>query len=132
MMAGWARDPVTEVALLGSLLGIGFVGSSALWMSMRIELRESRKALHALRLSTENAIAELQAKIDELRSAPVSEVAPPAPMTVQGLNLTTRTKALRMHHRGESTSSIAAALGIQQEEVELLLKMDRLLEIPAS
>jgi hypothetical protein len=43
------------------------------------------------------------------------------------MNLTTRTKALRMHQRGETIPGIAAALGVQQEEVDLLLKLDRLL-----
>jgi hypothetical protein len=46
--------------------------------------------------------------------------------------MTTRAKVLRMHRRGETTSTIAAALGAQQEEVELLLKLDRLLDASAA
>ena len=122
------HEPVIQLAILGGLLGVGLMGCLALWISTRMQARESRKAFQAFRLSMEKTVAELQVKLEELRAAPVAEPAPPAPMTVQGLNLTTRARALRMHRRGESISSISAALGVQQEEVELLLKMDRLLE----
>jgi len=130
MKIDWLLEPVTQVAILGALLGIGLMGSLALWISAKIEARASRKIFQAFRLSTETAIAELSARIEELRAAPApaSDPAPHALTTVQGLNLTIRAKALRMHRRGETVPSIAAALGVQQEEVGLLLKMDRLLD----
>jgi hypothetical protein len=44
------------------------------------------------------------------------------------LNLTKRAQALRMYRRGETVASIAAALQTPSTEIELLLKVDRLLE----
>jgi len=44
-----------------------------------------------------------------------------------GLNLTSRAKALRMHRRGEAVASIAAALCLPRNEVDLLIKVHRLL-----
>jgi len=41
----------------------------------------------------------------------------------QGMNLTRRSQALRMHRLGQSPENIAAALGISRREVDLLLKV---------
>ena len=124
MNAGWAFDPVAQAIVLG----VGLMGSLALWISEKIEARAAQKAFEDFRVSTEAAIQGLSARIEELRAAPpVSELAPSPVMSVQGMNLTIRTKVLRMHRRGETIPGIAAALGVQQEEVDLLLKLDRLL-----
>jgi hypothetical protein len=67
---------------------------------------------------------ELERQIDELRrdvsATPIATNAPRA-----GLNLDKRSHALRMHRRGEGPAEIAAALGIPQQEVLLLLKVHR-------
>jgi hypothetical protein len=132
MKVDWLHDPVIQVAILGALLGIGLMGSLALWISTSTKARAARKAFQAFRVSTETALTDLTAKVEQLQTVPAPEVVSPAPMAVQGLNLTTRAKALRMHRRGETISTIAASLGVQQEEVDLLLKMDRLLETPTA
>jgi hypothetical protein len=49
----------------------------------------------------------------------------PAP-SVSGLNLSKRTQALRMSRRGEAPQQIAGALGLPRHEVELLMKVHRL------
>jgi len=123
MNAEWVLDPVVSTVVMG----VGLMGSLALWILEKIEARAARRTFADFRLSTEAAIQDLSARIEELRAAPVSETAPSQVMSVQGMNLTTRTKALRMHRRGETIPGIAAALGVQQEEVDLLLKLDRLL-----
>jgi hypothetical protein len=124
----WILAPVIQEIVLGA----GLLGSLALWMSAKAETRALWSELAALRASTDEAIGELAAQSEKLREAPVCEPASSAPglMAVQGLNLTARTKVLRMHRRGEAPSSIAAALGVQQEEVNLVLKLDRMLETP--
>ena len=43
-----------------------------------------------------------------------------------GLNLSKRSQALRMHRRGEAPAQIAAALNIPSQEVELLIKVQRI------
>ena len=49
----------------------------------------------------------------------------------QALNLTKRAQVLRMHNRGESVHSIAAALQIPSGEVSLLLKIEHLTDADA-
>lgn len=127
----WIVAPVTQEIILG----VGLLGSLALWIGARSQVNAMSRELKALRVSTEATLKDLSAlsaQMEKMKEEPVCEVAP-APsafMGVQGLNLTTRTKVLRMHRRGEATSSIAAALGVHQEEVDLLLKVDRMLEAP--
>jgi hypothetical protein len=132
MKTDWLNESVIQISILAALLGIGLIGSITLWVFAKIDARASRKEFQVFRLSTETAISDLVARIEALQSVPVSEPIPSPLMTVQGMNLTTRTKVLRMHRRGETIPSIAAALGAQHEEVELLLKLDRLLETPAA
>jgi hypothetical protein len=131
MRTDWLNDSVIQISILAALLGIGLIGSVALWIFAKMDARAARKEFQVFRLSTESAISDLAARIEALRSVPVSEPIPLL-MTVQGMNMTTRTKVLRMHRRGETIPTIAAALGAQHEEVELLLKLDRLLETPAA
>ena len=50
---------------------------------------------------------------------------PPAPLR-SGLNLSKRTQALRMAARGETPEHIAAALSLPDSEVQLLLKVQRM------
>lgn len=128
MNASWILAPVMQAVILGT----GLIGCVALWISVKIEARSSGKKTEVFRRSVEAAIKDLESKIEELRKAPAADPIPAGPRTVEGLNLTTRAKALRMSRRGEPISSIAAALGVQQEEVELLLKLDRLLEVTAA
>lgn len=125
---------VTQIAILAGVLGLGLIGSLVLWIATKMDVRAVRKALDAYRESNEAAIQELRASVEALKSAPAANPAPVASnaLAVQGLNLTNRTKALRMHRRGESIPSIAASLGVAQEEIELLLKLERLLESPAA
>jgi hypothetical protein len=136
MNMNWILAPGTELIIVGAITGVGLIASLAVWIFATAEARASKKMLADFRASTETTIKELNARIDDLRVKPVAPVLAdpivPAPMTLQGMNLTNRTKALRMHRRGEAVPSIAAALGVQQEEIELLLKMDRLMEAPAA
>jgi hypothetical protein len=130
MNTNWYLEPVTQVAFLCGILGVGLIGSLTLWISAKIDAKAVRKEVREFRLATEATILELKSGIDELRKAPLSESVPSASLVVQGLNLTDRTKALRMHSRGESIFSIAGSLGVPQEEIQLLLKLDHLLEVP--
>jgi hypothetical protein len=126
MNGGWILEPLSHTVILGG----GLAGALSLWISAKIEMRVFRKTFDAFRLSAEGEIRELRTKIEQLQAKPEPDPAPAPVMNVQSLNLTTRTKALRMHRRGEAIPSIAAALGAQQEEIDLLLKLDRMLEEP--
>ncbi len=118
----------TMIAISLSLAAACLMASLALWIAAKVETRSSRKSLQAFRLSMETTIKDLGAKVEELQATPAPTPIPAPVMPIQSMNLTTRAKALRMHSRGETVSSIAAALGVQREEIDLLVKLDRLLE----
>ena len=60
---------------------------------------------------------------------------PPSP-TRSGLNLSKRSQALQMSRRGDTPQDIAAALSIPKNEVELMVKVQRIvmaaLQAPAA
>ncbi|HXE64359.1 MAG TPA: hypothetical protein VN519_12515 [Bryobacteraceae bacterium] len=134
----WVTNPMNQIAILCGVLGIGMLGSLTLWISTKMDVRAVKKALDGYREATEAKIEELRAGLEKAAEAMKTTAAPATapvaagPLSVQGLDLTNRTKALRMARRGEPVGSIAASLGVAQEEIELLLKLERLLEVPAA
>jgi hypothetical protein len=68
-------------------------------------------------------IESLQAQMEDRRQSPAMKFAI-APRAC--LNLEKRSQALRMHRRGESPAQIATLLEIPLQEVELLLKVHRI------
>ena len=69
------------------------------------------------------SLEALAAQIHDLQSHPPAAVAPGLPKA--GMNLNKRSQALRMHRRGEASDRIAAALELPRQEVELLIKVHR-------
>ena len=67
----------------------------------------------------------LSARLKELENRPLQGVLEPAAPR-SGINLSKRSQALRLHRRGESTDRIAAELQVPRQEVELLLKVHRI------
>ncbi len=84
--------------------------------------RHSQKdaELQALR----DTVDALAAQLHDLQSHP--PVAPPPGLPKPGLNLSKRSHALRMHRRGEAADQIASALELPRQEVDLLLKVHRI------
>ena len=78
------------------------------------------KALEGLRKEVDNCSRQVQ----EIRREPAAPglAAPIRP----GLNLSKRSRALRMHRQGDGPEQIAAALEIPFQEVDLLLKVHRM------
>lgn len=91
-------------------------------MSGRAGDRQSRgdAELQTLR----DSVDALAAQIHDLQNHP--SVAPPPGLPKPGLNLSKRSHALRMHRRGEAAEQIAAALELPRQEVDLLLKVHRI------
>jgi hypothetical protein len=76
--------------------------------------------LQALRDSLE----ALAAQLHDLQNHP--PVAPPPGLPKPGINLSKRSHALRMHRRGEAPEQIASTLELPRQEVDLLLKVHRI------
>jgi hypothetical protein len=91
----------------------------------RLETRWQRKQSQ-LEQTIEGMRAELEdlkLRLQEAEERAGMLVAPTPPRS--GLNLSKRTQALRMFHRGESPAQIAGSLGVPENEVQLLLKVSR-------
>ena len=108
----------------------------AIGMSLCLNLFWSLKRdLHAveerLRKEREALEEDLQAKaaILEERWNELSQLSgllvPPPPIR-SGLNVTRRSQAIQMIRRGETPSDIAATLALPRNEVDLLIKVQRL------
>jgi hypothetical protein len=74
--------------------------------------------------SVRDSLEALAAQLHDLQNHPA--VAPAPGLPKPGLNLSKRSHALRMHRRGEGAEQIAAALDLPRQEVELLLKVHRI------
>ena len=122
------------VVLLGfaAVLAAAAIGVSlfAAWRSqMLAELTDRR---------CHDRIEGLQSAIDELRTTVVTQAAhiedlqrspSPAPLPAlprAGMNLTKRSQVLRLHRNGDAPDRIAALLEVPQQEVDLLIKVHRI------
>ena len=71
------------------------------------------------------SVESLAGRVRELERTPAPAAAVPG-MPRAGLNLNKRSQALRMHRQGEAPERIASALELPRQEVELLLKVHRI------
>lgn len=80
--------------------------------------RDSEAAVQSLR----DAVESLSRRLDNARErGPLPAPVPTVPRP--GLNINKRTLALRMHRRGDPSETIAAALEMSHQELDLLLKI---------
>ena len=121
-----------HLGLAECLLALAGMGAYVwLFVLMKAELRgatrRSRKRAEAFEASLSAvrvSLANLSKRLEETEKQAGLLVPPPA--TRSGFNLSKRSQAIRMSRRGETPSQIAAALELPQGEVDLLLKVHRL------
>lgn len=101
------------------------------FVSLKKEIHSLRRRLEKNEQGQQAALQGIQGELDSVRQdvRDVDEkagamVAPTPPRS--GLNLNTRSQALRMYRRGEVSENIAAALGLPRREVDLLLKVQKI------
>ena len=100
------------------LLALNLIGSLFLFFSLKRELHaQSLKHRHRL----DGLAACVKAAAEQTAFAEPSGPSPSA-----GFNLNRRVQALGMLRRGEGATHIAAALGIPEREVELLIRVQRI------
>jgi hypothetical protein len=126
MQPGWILHPFTIYAFVG----LGLIASLVLFVSAKMETQVVRREAEAARTRLEAEIESLVKGLEGLREA-VQNAVPVPVATGPGLNLTRRAQALRMSRRGEPAASIAAALQMPRNEIELMLKVNGLLDAPA-
>ena len=109
-----------------SLAGVA-LGVYAIFRT-RGRLHAAEKAAAVRGALYEAAMEELRKQFEaSVRQLRDTEQPPPLPAPPKpGLNLTKRSQALRMHRRGDPPEQIAAALEVPHQEVDLLLKVHRI------
>jgi hypothetical protein len=121
-----------HLALAELLLALAGMGACVwLFVLTKAEMRggnnRSRRRAETIEASV-NAVrvslANLSKRLEETERQ-TGLLAPPPP-TRSGFNLSKRSQAIRMSRRGETPSQIAAVLELPQGEVDLLLKVHRL------
>jgi uncharacterized protein involved in exopolysaccharide biosynthesis len=120
----WILSPLAQYGMLAACLIAGLALFAAVKLEMCIGLqtaKQSRDELAAQVQEMESALGQIRQSVTDIQERP-GAVSPP------GLNLTRRTQALRMHRRGESVQTIAAALSAPRNEIELLLKLEAMLQ----
>ena len=126
MRLEWLLNPVTFYS--GATLCL--LTSLTLFVSIKLEMARVRYRAAETDTAHESeqvAVRGLEAEIENLRqSVRHLEDVPPGRPIGPGINLTKRAQALRMHRRGESIPSIAAALETPANEIALLLKVHSL------
>jgi hypothetical protein len=97
----------------------------------RSACRESDERAQKAQAKFESEIQTLRAGLDGLsaqlregQQSPAVMAAPPSPRP--GFNLSKRSQALRMRRTGASVEQITAALDVSSQEVELLIKVHRI------
>jgi hypothetical protein len=102
-------------------IAIGLALCVYLFVSVKRDLRAGEARLG-------KKLAALEADWDERwkELSQVSSLLVPPPPPRSGLNLNKRSQALERHRRGEPPPEIAAALAIPRNEVELLVKVQRI------
>jgi hypothetical protein len=126
MHLDWILNPL----VLYGMLGAGLIACLTLFVAVKLELcvvgkraQETEDALAAQVQEMESALGQIRQSVTDMEERPAA-VSP-------GLNLTRRAQALRMHRRGESVETIAAALSAPRNEIDLLLKLQSMLQYRA-
>jgi DNA-binding NarL/FixJ family response regulator len=101
------------------------------FLRARTLVREAARSAKADHDQCEIAVASLREQLNglatqlqEARREAASSSSCSVPRS--GLNLTKRSQALRMQRRGDATAEIASTLGVPLQEVDLLLKVHRI------
>jgi len=81
--------------------------------------------LEAALVTARASMEGLEAEVRDIKQQPAAAVLPTAPKP--GLNLCKRSQALRLHRHGNSPAQIAAALEVPLQEIDLLLKVHRII-----
>lgn len=108
-------------------VGLSFLALFQTKFTVRVLERraQARQAqLEAAMATAQQSVYGLAAEIREMQQHPPATVLPAIPKP--GLNLIKRSQALRMHRHGDPPEHIAAALEVPLQEIDLLLKVHRI------
>jgi DNA-binding NarL/FixJ family response regulator len=124
--------PPVFLLAIAVVLAVASVAASlfALWRSQAlVELVDARaraglEQCEASTLELCQTVEGLAAQLRELPQQASGAAASPTPRS--GLNLSKRSQVLRLHRKGEPPDQIAQALEVPRQEVDLLIKVHRI------
>jgi len=124
----WVIHPLIQYGLLAVVLS----ACLCLFLATRKEQVLDSKVVHAELGQVRSSLDVLRLQVGQLERRLCAaeervEEPPPSLLPVPGMNLTRRSQVLRMARRGDEPGRIAAELGLPESEVELLLKVQRIL-----
>ncbi|MGA2574910.1 MAG: hypothetical protein ABSH24_02695 [Bryobacteraceae bacterium] len=130
----WHPDFMLQPLICYVLLAVGLGLCLYLFVTLKVEIRgllrrclDGRQQVQALETALGDARLAAQSLETDLREVErqTGMLVAPAPAR-SGLNLSKRTHVLRMHRAGQDSAGIAAALALPRSEVELLIKVHRI------
>jgi hypothetical protein len=130
----WNPEFMLQPLVFCVLLAAGFGLCLYLFVSLKTEIRslhrrclDERQKVQALETALSDARLAVQSLEADLRAVEgqTGMLVAPAPAR-SGLNLSGRTQVLRMHRAGRDIAGIATALALPRSEVELLIKVHRI------
>ena len=124
MRLDWILHPVISYALIAAGMGLCLYLFASLKRDLSAAEVRCQKKLASLEMDWKAKIEGSDERWKELSQ--ISGLLVPPPPTRSGLNLNKRSQALQMSRRGEKPQDIAAALSIPQNEVELMMKVQRI------
>ena len=116
----WMASPLALYAAFTA----GLICSFVLFITLKVEIAAVNRKGELREQTQADRLQQVKESLELLRE----QAADHSSATVNGLNLTRRTQALRMHKRGEPVETIAAALKAPRGEIELLLKLQEILD----
>lgn len=128
MPFAWILNPLTCLALLA----IAMAACLYLFLTVKRELAAVRRLAGESRDSLAATIGGVSQNLEGVQER-LRKLERDRPQTVSGdhgLPSTRRELALRMHACGETAASIATALQATRSEIELVLKVHRLTQMP--
>jgi hypothetical protein len=102
----------------------------AVWRTRVLMVMADRRAgarmegLQTTAAALQKTVHAQSAQLEDLQRKPQSAALPAIPRA--GLNLGKRSQVIRMHRHGDAAERIAAALEVPRQEVELLIKVHRI------
>jgi DNA-binding NarL/FixJ family response regulator len=134
LRTAWNPECMLQPLVFYILLAAGLGLCLYLFVTLKAEIcgllrrsLEDRQQVQSLESALGGARLAVQALENDLRAVErqTGMLVAPAPAR-SGLNLSKRTQVLRMHRAGQDSTGIAAALALPRSEVDLLIKVHRI------
>lgn len=93
--------------------------------ALELRLKEQQREISNLEQRIAAQVGAMEIRVREVEEC-AGVLVPPAPPR-SGFNLSKRSQAMRMSRHGEEPANIAAALNLPRKEVELLMKVQKII-----